>query len=158
MNIDEGPYVSALICERVIEEKDGVKSAIRIIDRVTKTMIGPDAPPDLQPFEHPLFLFIRLKPGLVRGVYGIKVTLIKPSGESAPIMQGPIHFEGDEDRGIDIVGQLHLRIESTGIYSFEIKLDDKGKEELLTRVPLRVIYLYQKTPQFGGGIGNPPGP
>ena len=39
---DQGPYLSAaLLCEKVLEEKDGVKSAIRIIDRVTRTVTGP---------------------------------------------------------------------------------------------------------------------
>ena len=156
MPMDEGPYITALLCERILEEKDGVRSAVRIIDRVTRTMVGPDASPTLQPFDYPVFLLIRLKSGHVRGVYGIKVTLVKPSGESAPILQAPVNFEGDEDRGVDIVGQIQMKVETTGIYWFEIKLEDQGKEELITRLPFRVIYLPQKTPQFGGS-GNPSG-
>jgi hypothetical protein len=156
MSVHEGPYVTALLCEKVIEEKDGVKSAIRIVDRITRTMVGPDASAELQPFDYPIFLLIRMKPGRARGVYGIKVNLVKPSGDSVSVLQGPINFEGDEDRGVDIVGQIQMRIETTGIYWFEVSLDDKGKEELMTRLPFRVIYLPQITPKLGGS-GNPLG-
>src|SRR5437867_5862168 len=110
MSVHEGPYISALLCERIMEEKDGVKSAIRIIDRITRTMIGPDASHDLPPFDYPVFLLIRMKPGNVRGVYGIKVNLVKPSGESVPVLQGPINFEGEEDRGVDVAGRIQFRI------------------------------------------------
>ena len=84
------------------------------------------------------------------------MNLVKPSGESVPVLQGPMNFEGEEDRGVDVVGQIQLRIETTGLYWFEISLDDKGKEELITRLPFRVIYLPQITPKFGGS-GSPLG-
>lgn len=37
-----GPFLSAaLLCEKVLVEQDGIKSAIRIIDRVTHAVLGP---------------------------------------------------------------------------------------------------------------------
>ena len=34
-NPDYGPYlIAALICQKVLEEKDGVLSAVRIVDRL----------------------------------------------------------------------------------------------------------------------------
>lgn len=40
-----GPYLqAALLCERVMEEKDGVLSVIRIIDRLIHTALGPAGP------------------------------------------------------------------------------------------------------------------
>ena len=149
-DLHEGPYISALLCEKVLEEKDGVKSAIRIIDRVTRTMVGPDASPTLQPFDYSMSLLIRLKSGHVRGVYTIKVNLVKPSGESFQMMQLPVHFEGEEDRGVDVAGQIQMRIEEPGLYWFEISLQDRGADELLTRLPFRVVYLPQITPRVVG--------
>ena len=40
-----GPYlVAALFCEKVLSEKDGVISTMRIVDRITITVSG-EAPP-----------------------------------------------------------------------------------------------------------------
>ena len=35
-----GPFISALLCERVLEEREGVKSAIRIIDQLNRQAGG----------------------------------------------------------------------------------------------------------------------
>jgi len=45
-----GPYLqAALLCERVMQEKDGVLSVIRIIDRVIHTAMGPETPDTMGP-------------------------------------------------------------------------------------------------------------
>jgi hypothetical protein len=40
-----GPYIgAAFLCEKILQEKDGVLSAIRIVDRITHSAVGPEAP------------------------------------------------------------------------------------------------------------------
>ena len=135
----EGPYLSAaLLCEKVLEEKDGVKSAIRMVDRVIRTAVGPSPPQVMEPFEYELTLLVRLKSGSVRGVYQLKITLAEPSGESRS-QAVPVVFEGEEDKGLDVVAPLRLRIPVPGIYWIEIYLEN----DFLTKVPMRVVYIPQ---------------
>src|SRR3990170_8691247 len=104
MPFREGPYLSAaLICEKVLEEPGGVKSAIRIIDRVTRTVEAPSPPDQMEAFDYEMTLLVRLKSGLARGVFPLQVRLIKPSGESPTPLTRNVLFEGEEDRGVDIV-------------------------------------------------------
>ena len=50
---EQGPYLSAaFFCEKVLVEQDGVKSAIRIVDRVTRTVVHPNPPPEMEPFDY----------------------------------------------------------------------------------------------------------
>lgn len=136
-----GPYLAgAMICEHVLEENDGVKSAIRIIDRVTRTAIGPDAPSVMQPFEHRFTLFVRFKRGWAPGPYELKISSIKPSGDGPSPLQQTIFFEGDEDRGVDVVIKAKMTFDTPGIYWFDVALNDVR----MTRIPFRVVYLTQK--------------
>lgn len=137
---EHGPYLlAAFICEKVLEEKDGVKSAIRIIDRVTHTVVGPSPPEKMEPFDYHLTLLIKLKSGYARGVYPIQVRLVKPSGESPTPLAQNVLFEGEEDRGVDIVGSMTIKFDQTGIYWFHIYLGDVR----LTQIPFRVNYVPQ---------------
>lgn len=135
-----GPYLSAaLLCEKVLVEQDGGKSAIRIIDRVTRTASGPSPPKVMEPFDYEVKLLIRLKSGQARGPYPLRVSLVKPSGEIAGPLQETIYFEDEDDRGVDVIGNIMIKFDREGIYWFDIYL----KEVLLTRIPFRVIYVPQ---------------
>lgn len=145
-----GPYLSAaLLCEKVLVEQDGVKSAIRIIDRITRTVAAPTPPQEMEPFEYALTLLLILKAGWARGAFPLQITLIKPSGESPAPFQQTIYFEGEEDRGVDVMVNLRIMLDLAGIYWLEIRLSDQP----LTRVPFRVIYLPQVTQTHGSGGG-----
>ena len=146
MNEIQGPYITALLCEKVLEEKDGIKTAVRVIDRITHVRVGPDAPHALPPFDYQIALLIKLISGSTRGLYSVVVHLVAPSGESKEVVRQSVNFEGEDDRGADLVAKMKMRIEMAGVYWFEILLDDRGKPELLTRLPLRVVYLPQTSP------------
>ena len=151
----QGPFLSAaLLCEKVLEEKDGVKSAIRIIDRVTRTVVVPKPPKEMQPFPYDITLFLRFKSGRARGSQTLKIETAKPSGERSTSVQQTIFFEGEEDRGVDVVGHLTIKLEMTGIYWFHVYLD----EEHLTQIPLRVIYMPQIIQERGQGPSKPSEP
>ncbi len=139
----EGPFLSAaFLCEKVLQEVDGVKSAIRIVDRVTRTIQGQELPPEMPPFDWPGALFLRWKSGWARGTIPIRVVLVKPNLDSQELLNQPALFEGEEDRGVDWILNMRLQLEQVGIYWFDIYLEDHR----VTRVPLRVIYQPQRVP------------
>ena len=149
---ERGPFLlCALTCEKVLEEKDGVKSAIRMVDRITRTAVGPSPPREVEPFEHDLTLLIKLKSGSARGAHDLEVRLVKPSGESPPPLMQTVYFEGEEDRGIDIVANMRIKFDLTGVYWFHVYLDGVR----LTQIPVRIIYMPQIR-QIRGPSGGPP--
>ena len=146
-----GPYLeAALLCEKVLTEQDGVKSVIRIIDRVNRTATGPSPPTEMEPFEYDIFLLLKFKSGRARGVHTVKVQPAKPSGELMKPLINNVLFEGEEDRGVDIIAQMHFTFDQTGIYWLHVYLNDVQ----ITQVPLRVIYIPQLR-QLPGAGGNP---
>jgi len=77
----DGPYLAiAVLCERVLEEKDGVLSLIRIVERFN--IAGPSA--SMQPTVVSPMLVIGLKAGMFRGQAMLEVQPVLPSGESRP--------------------------------------------------------------------------
>lgn len=156
---DKGPYLSAaLLCEKLLIEKDGVTSAIRIIDRVTHTAVGVSPPEEMEPFNYVLTLVVTLKAGWAQGSYPMRIALVSPQGSSRDILKQTVFFEGGEDRGNSVVGQMAVRFDVEGIYWFEVLLGEQKSERLLTRIPLRVIYLRTFTPPPRGESGSLPQP
>lgn len=150
---EEGPYLSAaILCEKVLVEQDGVKSVVRIIDRVIRQAIGPNPPQEMEPFDYEATLLIRFKSGRARGTYPLEIQLIKPSSESAMPLKQTILFEGEEDRGMDIVANMKIKFDLAGIYWFNIVLNDV----CLTRIPFRVVYLPQVRRMSAPSGGQPP--
>lgn len=153
MPFEQGPYLSAaFLCEKVLEERDGVKSAIRIIDRVTRTAVGPSPPEEMEPFDYEATLLIKLKSGWARGSYPLEIRLVKPSGETPTPLRQTVYLEGEEDRGVDIMVNMRIKFDITGIYWFHVYLRDV----CLTQIPLRVIYMPQVRQIHGPSGGLPP--
>lgn len=152
---DQGPYLSAaLLCEKLLIERDGVSSAIRIIDRVTHTAVGVSPPEQMEPFDYKLTLVVTLKAGWAHGSRPLRVTLVDPGKEGTrDVLKQTVFFEGGEDRGVSVVSQMVVKFKVEGIYWFEIFLGEKEGEKLLTRIPLRVIYLRTFTPPPHGESG-----
>lgn len=147
-----GPFLeAACFCEKVLIEQDGVKSAIRIIDRINRTVVGPNPPPSMEPFDYQLSMLLKFKSGSARGPMELRLGLEKPSGESPAPQTQTVFFEGDDDRGVDIVANFAVQFDMPGLYWFEVALDNIR----VTRLPLRVIYLPQ-TRRIPGQSGGPP--
>jgi len=97
---NNGPYlIAAVICEKVLQEKDETVSLIRIIDRVTLTVPASLFPETLPPLNLNLNAFISLKSGSAKGRHTIKWRVETPSGIKLPEQLIPVLFEGD-DRGV----------------------------------------------------------
>ena len=137
MSPKPGPHLGmAVLCERVLQEKDGVLSIIRAIDRFTITLSGQNVPMQLPQGQIAVTLVIMLKSGDARGRHTLTIWPELPSGERLPKTQMPVLFEG-EDRGVNAILNIGLPITQEGVYWFEVILDDS---QILTRVPLRVLY------------------
>jgi hypothetical protein len=136
MPFETGPYLStAVLCERVLEEKDGVVTLIRLIDRLIITTQGPEAPASMPPTPISLIAVIWLRAGQARGSHTLKLRPELPSGQGLEATQITVHFEGEE-RGNRSVFNLNLVADQEGLYWFDVLFDDT----LLTRIPFRIIY------------------
>lgn len=135
-NNNDGPFlIAAIICEKVLQEKDDTVSIIRMIDRVTLTVPAIIAPEKLPPTTVNLNAFISLKSGRARGSHTLKLVIEAPSGIRQPEQLLPAFFEG-EDRGANLIIALNMTVDQEGLYWFDIFFEN----QLLTRIPLRVLY------------------
>lgn len=148
MTFETGPYLSAaFVCEKVLNESDGVKSAIRIIDRVFHRFITNSQEVVSEPFDYQMTLFLRFKAGSARGPIALMVRLVKPSGESPPTVVHTLNFEGEDDRGWDMIIPTRISFDQAGLYWFDVFLGDQR----VTRIPFKVIYnpMYSQTSSSG---------
>jgi hypothetical protein len=130
---NSGPYLAfAVICERVLRETDQVPSLIRIFDHLL--INGPS--PQLSPNSVPLTIAVGFRAGRKQGKSTVSIRPLSPSGQDLPGIEQPILFQGDQESGANLVGQILFPIQEEGLYWFGIFLD--GTE--LTRVPLRIVY------------------
>jgi hypothetical protein len=133
---ETGPYLkAAVLCENVIEGKDGVLSLIRVIDRVTLTAAGPQAPEEMPPVQRELKLVLMFISGRARGTHSAELKVEKPDGDIRGGWSGSVFLEG-EDRGANLVIQINFTFELQGLYWFHLFVDDS----LMTKLPFRLIY------------------
>ncbi len=138
---ERGPFLQvAALCEKVLHEADGGISLIRLVDRVTHTVQGPNAPNEMPEFRYPLTLVLGLKAGVARGRHDVTITPELPSGETMPPITMAVQMEG-EARGVNLFAQIDLPYRLEGLYWFSIRFD----QMTLTRVPLEVRYARLST-------------
>jgi hypothetical protein len=143
---ETGPYVlAAVFCEKVLQERDGVISAIRIIDQLTQAAAGPDPPQAMPPFLSELTMLVSLKAGDARGRHGVKIRPEAPGGFQLPAIEQAITFQAGAG-GVNLIMQVALPIAYEGVYWFDVILTGPRPQEdrLLTRIPLEVIYAPQR--------------
>ena len=142
MPFERGPYLSvAAFCEQVIDDKSGVLSLIRLVDRIGVHVQGPAAPEEMPPAMLNWQLLLAFKCGETRGSHTIKIEPEEPSGLRLSPMQLSAHFEGG-NRGTNVITKLTMPLKVPGIYWFRIYFDDV----FLTQVPVEVIYSRIVTP------------
>ena len=142
MPFERGPYITAAtFCEQVLQEGSGILSLIRIVDRMTTTATGPNAPEQMPPTQLNWTLVIALKSGHARGSHPVKIVPQLPSGETLEPITLSAHLEG-ENKGQNLLARMNMPLEMPGIYWFQIFVDD----QLMTKGPLEVIYSRIVTP------------
>lgn len=131
-----GPFlVAALICDRVLQEKDNVLSLVRIIDQLTHTVVGPSMPDELPKVSYNLTFFLSFKSGRARGRQTVALIMEDPSGIRKRVVSQSMQLEG-ENRGANLVIQSNITFNMEGIYWFDVLLE----EQLVTRMPFKVMY------------------
>lgn len=132
----EGPFLAAaLLCESVLQEKDGRLSVIRIVNRITHQAVGSDTSEKMPAITIKLTALISFRAGFARGSYNVKLRPTTPSGKRLPEVSLPILLEG-EDRGHNLILPVQFQAAEDGVYWFDVLL----AERLITRIPLRLIY------------------
>ncbi len=136
MSSESGPYlILAAFCEQVIEDKAGVLSLIRVVDRLNISATGPDAPDNMPRATLTWTLVISLKSGQARGTHMIRIQPELPSGIRLDPLILSGHFEGG-NRGQNLLTRMQMVLEMPGIYWFRIYFDDL----FMTQIPVEVIY------------------
>lgn len=132
----------AVLCEKALQEQDGVISIIRVIDRLTQSHTGPDPPEQMPQFvaSH-LTLVVALKSDQARGRYGIKIRPEAPGGFQLPAMEQGIQLQPGGS-GVNLVMPLVFPVAQEGLFWFDVFLTgpDPQPDRLLTRVPLEIVY------------------
>lgn len=131
-----GPFLSvAAFCENVIEDKSGVLSLIRLVDRLTVSSQGASSPEQMPSTPLNWFLVLAFKSGSARGSVQVTIQPELPSGLRLDPVRLTPYFEGG-NRGCNIITRIALMLREPGIYWFRIYVGDT----LITQIPLEVIY------------------
>ncbi len=137
--VDDGPYLqAAILCDRVLEERDGVLSAIRIVElfgfagsATVDSSSETERPPVGVPIALLLLVMLRALPS--RGAT-LGLQLVNPSGRRGKPTE-PVHLEpAGSYRGVNARFEITFIATETGTHWLEVLLD----EALLTRVPFDV--------------------
>ncbi|HEY0547052.1 MAG TPA: hypothetical protein VGC91_16865 [Pyrinomonadaceae bacterium] len=133
----EKPYLSiAAICQQVLQEKDEVLSGIRFIDTLTLTTQGDNPPEALPPFAIGVSAIVAFKSGLARGKRNVSIALYSPNGEKLTSTAPQTVIFQEDHQGVNIIMRMEVVTKLEGLYWFDVLMD----EELVTRMPLRIIY------------------
>lgn len=125
--------VTAVFCEKVLQEADGVLSAIRIVDKVIFEL-PKGAPHDVSPAVE-LTALISLKSGDASGKFNVQLVPHSPSGKSMKIPEPvPLVLQGAE-HGNNLIIKMVLPIKEEGLFWFDVVVDGT----VMTRMPLTVI-------------------
>lgn len=134
MPVMGGPYLAAaFLCEKALNEVDGVVSFIRVVDKWTVTGITEI----MLPTVINATLVVMFKSGIHRGSSQIIVVPTTPSGAVMPSIVVPISFEGDDDHGSGFVAPIGFPAQESGLYWFDLSVDSQP----VTKIPLRIVYL-----------------
>jgi hypothetical protein len=138
------PYVTAaLLCERVLHEKDESVTLVRIVDRIQYRVEtkGEGIPKDIKPIVSIQGL-VSLKSGPVTGDHVITIWVEKPNGERKQAFAFPVKFLGG-DQGQNLLLNIGLGIDQDGLYWFDVFFD----AEVLTRTPVMITPLPEPEPK-----------
>jgi hypothetical protein len=151
--MDNLPYVAAaLICERVIQEKDDVISVIRVVDRVEIKIQTQDPNVKLQDVVPGIQLtgLISIKSGPFKGKGVISLDGESPSGKVKQLAELPVELQGD-DNGQNVVLNIVIASQEDGLHWFNVRFNGS----LLSRIPLRLVRVLEQVAP-GAQTNEPP--
>ncbi len=138
------PFVQvAALCEKILEEQDGVISAIRLVDTFNVSAPPPGLSPDAPPVVEVNGL-IALKSGDLVGKFTVGLVMENTIGERkslSPEGGWPVVFNGGE-HGIQLKLSFNVGVKNFGLCWFDVLFEN----EVLTRIPLRIRATEQQAP------------
>lgn len=141
--MDNLPYVTAaLICEKVLEEKGGMLSAIRIVDRVDIKMQTTDQNLKIQDAPAPgvaLTGLVCIKSGPFKGKGVLSIEGETPSGKIKQLGEFPVNLEGD-DNGQNVILNIVFATKEDGLHWFNVRFNST----LLSKIPLRISRVLEQ--------------
>lgn len=138
MNKPVLPFVTAaLLCEKVLEEKNGTLSVVRIADRLEVETIG--IPEEVKPLVNVEGL-ISIKSGPVVGTFDVAIVGRNPKGESKQLFRQAFEFKGN-DQGQNIILRFAMAFMYEGLHWFDVLFDG----QLLTTIPLMLVQAQKPT-------------
>ncbi len=133
----EKPYLAAaFLCERILHERDGVLTAIRIVDTFNVTL-PPNLPPDAKPAIQitGLLSFKKSSPGAEAEQHQAEIRLRTPSGREHPPAVFDVFFKPEQIAGANQIIQMNIGVEEFGLHWLDVLLDG----EPITRIPFRLL-------------------
>ncbi|MDT4953581.1 MAG: hypothetical protein QOJ02_1719 [Acidobacteriota bacterium] len=138
-NGEAKPYLlSAVFCEKVLDEKDNILSAIRIIERLTVEFIQP-VPPDPSPVMIETMILIKFATVGIEGEYNLHLKMRNPAGKESELVSLPIIVK-TENPGFNFKASVSIGLTVEGFYWLLVYLDDK----FFTQTPLEVVFRGEK--------------
>jgi len=135
------PYLAAaLFCERVLQEQDGVLSAIRIVDTLKVHHIDEKTGQQGERRRSAsqvsgVYILLMFKSGEYEGTGKVTFKVRSPSGkELSPVIDINIELKGRQF-GANLIIDAGLPFTEPGVYWFDVYFAG----ELLTRMPLSVV-------------------
>lgn len=126
---------TAVLCEKVLQEKDEVTSLIRVIDTINLSGEARTLPPGVIVFN----IVVNFKSGEARGRRRLRIVGRAPSGKKVAAYEHALEFKGDE-HGVSVVALTRMSVTEKGLYWFDVLVN----REMMTRIPLRINYLQQR--------------
>ena len=129
-----GPFlVSAVLCEKIITEKNNVATLIRIVDKFTLGPIGNIPQAFMEQAAFRVFAFISFKSGDAKGKKNLRIKMRLATGETSTETSVPLVFKGGS-QGPSAHVEMGVPAKE-GLHWIEVYLDTK----LVTKMPLKVV-------------------
>src|SRR5438445_1958699 len=138
------PYLCiAVFCERVLEDKDGVLSTVRIVDKIIMQAVTAEMPagshmaPGMlapRPVAN-IVALIGFRAGGTKGKRTIKLTGRSPDGKAMQEITHLAEFKGG-NQTYNLRANMSIEVSQEGIYWIEVFLDGKR----VNRMPLEVVH------------------
>jgi hypothetical protein len=128
------PWVmAALVCQALLDEKDNVLSAIRIVDQFTIPLPpGWDGKTNLQ---MPVTGLVGFKSGDVKGPRTVRFYGVSPTGKRQKAYEAKVVFLGGHT-GVNIKINMTFGFKTEGTHWLEVYVD----KWLATRIPLTIVF------------------
>jgi hypothetical protein len=122
-----------LLCERVIQEKDGTLTVIRIVDRVEIQMQTniPNLPEVIATVQ--LTGLICIKSGPAKGKGLLTIDGEQPSGKIKRLGEFPLDLQGGEN-GQNVILNITMATKENGLHWFNVCVDN----QTISKIPLIV--------------------